>query len=88
MARKTKKSEDRKLAENIAPSDPKQAKPSRKNVKAPKSKAKGEAPVSGKLSTREAERSLWAPRVESKAKRAKKKQNERESLQHLFPRGF
>ena len=49
MARKTKKSEDRKLAENIAPSDPKQAKPSRKNVKAPKSKAKGEAPVSGKL---------------------------------------
>jgi hypothetical protein len=47
------------------------AKPSRKNAKPKPSKAKGEQV--GALSKREAERSLWAPRVESKAKRAKKK---------------
>ena len=75
MAKKrTKKAEEQKAAEKIgaAPSDPKQSKPGRKNAKAPKSEAKGEAPVLGKLSTREQARSLWAPRVESKApKKAK-----------------
>jgi hypothetical protein len=70
MARKTKKSEDQKLAEEIgaAFSDPKQAKPARKNARAPKSKA---GPVSGELTARERERSLWAPRV-SKAPKKKK----------------
>lgn len=42
-------------------------KPARKNLPKP---AKPE--VSGGLSAREAERSLWAPRVESKAPRKKK----------------
>jgi hypothetical protein len=44
-----------------------------KTRKASTKKVKPEAPVAGALSKREAERSLWAPRVEPKAKRAKKK---------------
>jgi hypothetical protein len=65
--KRTKKEQAQKLAEEIgaAPSDPKP----RKNL--PKRKAKP-GQVSGGLSTREAERSLWAPRVESKAPRKKK----------------
>jgi len=65
---KPKKEQAQKLAEEIgvAFSDPKQAKPARKNIK-PK------APVSGKLSSREQARSLWAPRVEPKAKPKKSK---------------
>jgi hypothetical protein len=68
--KRTKKEQAQKLAEEIgaAPSDPKQSKPSRKNARAPKSKA---GPVSGELSARERERSLWAPRV-SKAPKKKK----------------
>lgn len=71
MAASRKKKPTKKAAEKIgaAPSDAKEPKPKRKNAKPPKS----EGPVSGKLSTREQARSLWAPRVEAKAKRAKKK---------------
>ena len=72
--KRTKKEQAQKLAEEIgaAPSDPKQAKPSRKNAKAPKSKAKGEAPVSGKLTAEKRALSLGArvspPKAPKKAK--------------------
>jgi hypothetical protein len=44
----------------------------RHTQKAEPKKAKPEAPVSGKLSSREAERSLWAPRVSPKAQKKAK----------------
>lgn len=70
-----KKKDEQAEAEKLARSaTAEKEKPARKSLPKPKTReAKPEAPVSGALSKREQERSLWAPRVESKAKRAKKK---------------
>lgn len=73
--RKPKKEQAQKVAEKIgaALTDGPEAKPARKSPPKPK-KAKPEAPVSGALSSRERERSLWAPRVsDKKAPRKKSK---------------
>lgn len=68
---KPKKEQAQKLAEKIgaALTDGPEAKPARKNL--PKRKAKP-GQVSGALSSREAERSLWAPRVSAKTPKKKK----------------
>ena len=68
--KRTKKEQAQKLAKEIgaALTDGPEAKPARKSAKAPK------AQPAGALSKREAERSLWAPRVtDKKAPRKKSK---------------
>jgi hypothetical protein len=72
MPKKRTKKDEQAAVEKLARSAVEEkAKPSRKNLPKPK-KAKPEAPVSGKLTAREKERSLWAPRVSPKAPKKKK----------------
>ena len=70
-----KKKDEQAEAEKLARSaTAEKENPARKSPPKPKTrKAKPEAPVSGKLSSREQARSLWAPRVSPpKAPRKKK----------------
>jgi hypothetical protein len=71
--KRTKKEQAQKLAKEIgaALTDGPEAKPARKSAKAPKAKP-AKAQPAGALSKREAERSLWAPRVEPKAAKKSK----------------
>jgi hypothetical protein len=75
MAKKRMSKAEQKLAEEIgaAPSDPKLPKPSRKSAPKPKARKNAKPTVSGKLTTKEQARSLWAPRVTPKRKSLKKK---------------
>ena len=68
--KRTKKEQAQKLAKEIgaALTEGPEAKPARKSAKAPK------AQPAGALSKREAERSLWAPRVTDKKATRKKAQ--------------